>query len=223
MTKKVVSASEAIRLINNDSSIMIGGFLNCGVPDLLVEELINAGTSDLTLISNDTSFPTESKGKLIVNKRIKKVITSHIGTNPETGRQLNASELEVEIVPMGTLVERIRAAGSGLGAVLTPTGVGTIIENNKQTLEIDGKKYILDKPIKADYALLYGTKVDKYGNVGFYGTTRNFNTVMATAAETVIIQTDEFVDCLDPNEVIIPGIFIDYIVVNEDKNDYRCC
>lgn len=217
MTKKIVSASEAISLINNDSSVMIGGFLECGAPDKLVEELINSGTKELTMITNDTSFSHASKGRLIVNKQIKKVITSHIGTNPETGKQMNSGELEVEIVPMGTLVERIRAAGSGLGAVLTPTGVGTIVEDGKQTLEIDGKKYILDKPLSADFALLYGTKVDRYGNVAFYGTTRNFNTVMATAAKTVIVQADEFVECLDPNEVIIPGLFIDYIVINEDN------
>ncbi len=215
--KKIVSANEAVSLINSGSSIMIGGFLKCGSPDDLIDELINSEISDLTMISNDTSFPDAGKGKLIVNKRIKKVITSHIGTNPETGRQMNSGSLDVEIVPMGTLVERIRAAGSGLGGVLSPTGVGTIIEDGKDTLVIDGKKFILDKPIKADVALLYGTKVDKYGNVAFYGSTRNFNPVMATAADTVIVQADELVDCLDPNEVIIPGLFIDYIVIKEEN------
>lgn len=215
--KKVVTSTEAIDLINNGSSVMIGGFLECGVPDNLVNELISRGTDNLTMITNDTSFPTASKGKLIVNKQIKRVITSHIGTNPETGKQLNAGEIDVEIVPMGTLVERIRAAGSGLGGVLTPTGVGTIIEDGKQTLEIDGKKFILDKPIKADFALIYGTKVDKFGNVAFDGTTRNFNTVMATAADTVIVEAENFVECLEPNEVVIPGLFIDYITINEEN------
>lgn len=217
MRKNIVSANEAINLIPNGSSVMIGGFLNCAVPDKLVNELINSGTNDLVMVSNDTSFPHEPKGKLIVNKQIKKVITSHIGTNPETGKQMNSGELEVEIVPMGTLVERVRAGGSGLGGVLTPTGVGTIIENGKQTFEFEGKKFIYDSPIKADFALLYGTKVDQYGNVSYYGTTRNFNPVMATAAETVIVQADELVDCLDPNEIIIPGLFIDYIVINEEE------
>lgn len=216
MTKQIVSRRRAIDLIKSGSSVMIGGFLECGAPDKLVEELIEAGTSDLTVISNDTSFPHTPKGKLIVNKQVKKVITSHIGTNPETGKQMNAGELEVEIVPMGTLVERIRAAGSGLGGVLSPTGVGTILEEGKQTIEIDGKRFILDRPIKADVALLYGSKVDKYGNVSFYGSTRNFNTVMATAASTVVVQADEFVDCIDPNDVVIPGLFIDYIVIKED-------
>lgn len=215
--KKIISASEAINKIDNGSTVMIGGFLSCGTPEVLVEELVNQKVSDLVLISNDTSIPTVDKGKLIVNKQIKKIITSHIGTNPETGKQMHAGELEVELVPMGTLVEKIRAKGTGLGGVLTPTGVGTIIEENKQTMEINGKKFIYEEPIGADFALIYGTKVDKYGNVAYYGTTRNLNTVMATAAETVIVQADELVDCLDPNEVVIPGLFIDYIVVKQNS------
>ena len=167
------------------------------------------------MICNDTSFPNVDKGKLIVNKQIKKVITTHIGTNPETGRQMNAGEIEVELNPMGTLVERIRAKGAGLGGILAPTGVGTIVEEGKKTLEVDGKKFIFEKPLGADCALIYGTRVDRYGNVSFEGTTRNFNTVMATAADTVIVQADEIVDCIDPNEVVIPGLFIDCIVKNE--------
>ena len=130
---------------------------------------------------------------------------------------MHTGELDVELVPMGTLIERIRAKGAGLGGVLTPTGVGTVIEEGKHTMEIDGKKFIFEKPISADFSLIYGTKVDKHGNVGFFGTTRNLNTIMATAAETVIVQADELVDCLDPNEVIIPGIFVDYVVTKEDK------
>ena len=149
------------------------------------------------------------------DKLVKKVIASHIGTTPETGRQMHDGEIEVELVPMGTLIEKIRAKGSGLGGVLTPTGVGTIIEESKETMEVDGKKYIFEKPLGADFALIYGTKVDKYGNVCFHGTTRNHNTIMATAAETVIVQADEIVDCLDPNDVVIPGLFVDYVVCRE--------
>ena len=219
MTKKIISADSAIELIPDGSTIMVGGFLQTGGPDSLLSELVNSEKSNFTMITNDTSFLDTPKGQLIANKKIKKVITSHIGANPETGRQMCSGELEVEIVPMGTLVERIRSAGAGLGGVLTPTGVGTIIEEGKQTFEFDGKKFIYDKPIKADFALLYGTKVDKFGNVSYYGTTRNFNTVMATAAETVIVQADEIVDEIPPNDVIIPGIFIDYIVLNEE---YEC-
>ncbi len=215
--KQILSAQQAISLIEEGSTVMIGGFLSCGAPDKLIDELAHQNISKLTVISNDTSYPDVDKGKLIVNKQVKRLVTSHIGTNPETGRQMNSGELDVELVPMGTLIEKIRAKGTGLGGVLTPTGVGTIIEENKETMEIAGKKFIFEEPIGADFALIYGTKVDKFGNVAYYGTTRNLNTVMATAADTVIVQADELVDCLDPNEVVIPGLFIDYIVVKKDS------
>lgn len=212
--KKILSVSEAGKLVKDNSSIMIGGFLRCGSPYKIIDELIKNQTSGLTLIANDTSIPESDRGKLIVNKLIKKVIVTHIGTNPETGRQMNSGELEVELVPMGTLVERIRAGGAGLGGILTPTGIGTVVEQGKQVLEVDGKKYLLEKPLKADIAIIYGSKVDKFGNIFLEGTTRNFNTVMATAAQTVIVEADEICDePLNPAEVTIPGIFIDYIVL----------
>ena len=192
---------------------MTGGFLKCGSPKEVIEKLLENGTKDLTLIANDTSFPDFERGKLVVNKRIKKAIVSHIGTNPETGKQMHSGEMEVELVPQGTLAERIRAAGAGLGGILTPTGVGTIVQEGKEIIEIEGKKYLLEKPLKADVALIYGTKVDSLGNVSFHGSTRNFNTIMATAADTVIVEAEEIIDgYLDPNEVVIPGIFVDYIV-----------
>ena len=175
--------------------------------------MITQNVHDLTLIANDTCVPDCDRGKLIVNKRVKKAIVTHIGTNPETGRQFVNGEIEIEFVPMGTLVERIRAGGAGLGGVLTPTGIGTVVEQGKQTIEIDGKKYLLEKPLKADFAIVYGTKVDKYGNVYLENSTKNFNTVMATAAKTVIVEAEELVeDCLDANHITIPGIYIDYIV-----------
>ncbi len=211
--KKILSAAEASKLIPMNTSLMVGGFLNCGSPTKVIDELIKNKTGGLTLIANDTATPELDKGKLVVNKLVKKAIVTHIGTNPETGRQLNAGEIEVELVPMGTLVERIRSAGAGLGGFLTPTGIGTLVEEGKQVLEIDGKKYLLEKPLKADFALIYGTKADKFGNVFLEGTTRNFNTVMATAATTVIVEADEICDePLNPNEITIPGIFIDYLV-----------
>lgn len=213
--KRIVSAKEAVSRIKDGATVMVGGFLSCGTPDKLIDALVEQNSKNLTMICNDTSFPNVDKGKLIVNKQVKKVITTHIGTNPETGRQMNAGEIEVELNPMGTLVERIRAKGAGLGGILAPTGVGTIVEEGKKTIEVDGKKFIFEKPLGADCALIYGTKVDRYGNVSFEGTTRNFNTVMATAADTVIVQADEIVDCIDPNEVVIPGLFIDCIVKNE--------
>lgn len=210
--KKIISIAEAGKLVKDNASVMIGGFLRCGTPAKIIDELVKNKTSNLTLIANDTCVPDSGRGKLIVNKQVKKVITTHIGTNPETGKQMTNKEIEVELVPMGTLVERIRAAGSGLGGVLTPTGVGTVVEEGKKVLEIDGKKFIYEKPLKADFALIYANKVDKFGNAFLEGTTRNFNVVMATAADTVIVEAQEISEePLDPNYVTIPGVFVDYI------------
>ena len=211
--KKFIAAQDAAKLIPDNATVMIGGFLRCGSPKRVIDAMIERKTSGLTLIANDTGFPDSDRGKLIVNKMVKKAIVTHIGTNPETGKQLNNAEIEVELVPMGTLVEKIRAAGAGLGGFLTPTGVGTIIETGKQTIELNGKKYLLETPLKADFAIVYATKVDRFGNAFLEGTTRNFNTVMATAADTVIIEADELSETpLDPNLITIAGIFADYIV-----------
>lgn len=213
MLKKFISAQEAAKLIPDNATVMIGGFLRCGSPKRVIDAMIERKTSGLTLIANDTGFPDSDRGKLIVNKMVKKAIVTHIGTNPETGRQFNNAEIEVELVPMGTLVEKIRAAGAGLGGFLTPTGVGTIVENGKQTIELNGKKYLLETPLRADFAIVYATKVDRFGNAFLEGTTRNFNTVMATAADTIIIEADEVSETpLDPNLITIAGIFADYIV-----------
>ncbi len=211
--KKIIAADEAGKLIPANSSLMVGGFLRCGSPAKVIDELVKTKTGGLTLIANDTSIPESDRGLLICNKLVKKAIVTHIGTNPETGRQFNAGEIEVELVPLGTLAERIRAAGAGLGGFLTPTGVGTVAEEGKQILEIEGKKFLLEMPLKADFALIYATKADKFGNLFLEGTTRNFNTIMATAAQTVIVEPEEICDePLDPNEVTIPGVFVDYLV-----------
>ena len=214
--KKIISAKAAAKLIKDNSTIMVGGFLSCGAPDKIIDELIKEDVKNLTLICNDTSTPEADKGKLIQSGKVKKVITTHIGTNPITCEKMNKGELEVEFYPMGTLVEKIHAKGSGLGGVLTPTGIGTILEQGKEIVEIKGKKYIFEEPLGADFALIYGTTADKYGNVKFEGTTRNFNTSMAAAADTVIVQADNFVESINPDEVVIPGIFIDYIVIREE-------
>lgn len=211
--KRIISVFDAGKLIGNGATIMIGGFLKCGTPTKIIDELLANGTHDLTLIANDTSYPDSDRGKLISNKRIKKAIVAHVGTNPETGKQMHDGSLEVELVPMGTLVERIRAGGAGLGGVLTPTGIGTVVEKDKKIIEIDGRNYLYEKPLKADFAIIYGTKADKFGNVYLEGSTKNFNTVMATAAKTVIVEADTLVEgSLDPNMITIPGIFIDYII-----------
>lgn len=214
---KVITAQQAAKLIKDNSTIMIGGFISCGTPDKILKAIVNEGTKNLTVISNDTSVPDKDKSLLIQNGQVKKIITTHIGTNPITGQKMHAGEVEVEFYPMGTLVEKIHAKGSGLGGVLTPTGVGTILEEGKKTVEIKGKKYIFEEPLGADFAVIYGTTVDKYGNVKYEGTTRNFNTSMATAADVVIIQAEKFVEEIKPDEVVIPGIFIDYIVKEEEN------
>lgn len=211
---KVITDAEAAKLIQDGMSVMIGGFLKCGSPRRVIEKLLENGTKNLTIIANDTSFVDSDKGKLVAYKRVRKAIVTHIGMNPETGRQMHDGEIAVELVPQGTLAERIRAGGAGLGGILTPTGVGTVVEKGKQVIEVDGKKYLLEKPLKADIALIYADKADKYGNLGYYGTTRNFNTVMALAGSTVIVEAEEYIDgSLDPNEVVVPGVLVDYIVV----------
>jgi len=212
--KKLISIDEAVNMIHDGMTIMVGGFLGCKNPFRMIDALIEKGVKDITLIANDTAFPEVGLGKLIVNKQIKKLITSHIGTNKETGNQMNAGELEVELVPQGTLAERIRAGGAGLGGILTPTGLGTVVEEGKEIIEVDGKKYLLEKPLKADIALIVGKKVDKKGNIQYNKATRNFNPLMATAAETVIVEADEVVEVgeIDQDNVMTPGIFVDYIV-----------
>ena len=211
---KVISVKEAVDMIHDGMTIMVGGFLGCKNPFKIVDAIVEKGVKDITLIANDTSFPEVGIGKLIVNKQVKKLIASHVGTNKETGNQMNSGEMQVELVPQGTLAERIRAAGAGLGGVLTPTGLGTIVAEGKTIVEVDGKDYLLEKPLKADIALIVGAKVDKKGNVRYAKATRNFNPLMATAADIVIVEADEIVEAggIDPDDVMSPGIFIDYIV-----------
>jgi len=211
---KEISIDKAIDLIQDGMTIMIGGFLGCGNPHKLIDKLVEKGTKNLTLICNDSSFPDFGVGKLIVNKQIKKLIASHVGTNSETGRQMNSGEMEVVLVTQGTLAEQVRAGGAGLGGILTPTGVGTVVGEGKQTIEIDGVKYLLELPLKADIALIAGETVDKFGNIVYFGATRNFNELMATAAEVVIVEAQNVVEVgvLDPNDVRTPGIFVTHIV-----------
>ncbi|HAE42743.1 MAG TPA: branched-chain amino acid dehydrogenase [Clostridiales bacterium] len=211
---KFITATEAASKVKDGMTIMVGGFLGVGSPPKILDALAKSGVKDLTLICNDTSFPDKTVGKLIVNKQFKKVIVSHIGTNPETGRQMNAGETEVELVPQGTLAERIRCGGFGLGGVLTPTGIGTEAEDEKERIKVNGQVYLLETPLKADIALLCGAKVDKKGNVFYNATARNFNPLMAMAAETVIIEAEEIVEIgdIDPNCVATPFKFINFIV-----------
>jgi acetate CoA/acetoacetate CoA-transferase alpha subunit len=211
---KLKTLDQALENIKDGMTIAVGGFLGVGTPEKLIDAVIAKGLKNITLICNDTAFPNQGIGKWVVNKNVSKVIISHIGTNPETGRQMNAGELEVELVPQGTLAERVRAAGAGLGGILTPTGIGTIVEQGKQKMTIDGKEYLLELPLKADIALIKASIVDKKGNAYYKKSTRNFNTLMATAADLVIVEAEKLVEVgeIDPTDVMTPSIFIDIIV-----------
>ncbi|NDJ27870.1 branched-chain amino acid dehydrogenase [Campylobacter sp. MIT 12-8780] len=215
---KKISAKEAAALIKDGDSVMMGGFLGCGTAHKCVDALLEAGTKNLTMIGNDTAMADYSYGKLVVAGQLKKVIATHIGTNKETGRLMSEGQLEVDLVPQGTLAERIRAGGYGLGGVLVTTGLGTDVAKGKDIVKVDGKEFLLEKALRAKVALIYATKADKYGNLSYDGTTRNFNVVMAMAADIVIVEVEEFVDgALDPNQVIIPGVVVDYIVESKKE------
>lgn len=212
--EKLITISEAAAKIKDGMTVMIGGFMAVGTPNRIVDAIVASGVKDLTVICNDTAFPDQGLGKLIVNKQVKKVITSHIGTNPVTIDQMNAGELIVEFCPQGTLAERVRAGGAGLGGVLTPTGLGTTVADGKQVISIDGKDFLLEKPLKADVALIGASTGDKNGNLTYRGTSQNFNPLMATAAELVIAEVGELMELGDiaPENVRTPSIFVDYIV-----------
>ena len=211
---KVVTLEQALEVIQNNMTLMIGGFLAVGTPEMLIDAMVKKGVRHLTVIGNDTGFPDRGIGRLVVNKQVKQVIVSHIGTNPETGWQMNAQQLEVVLVPQGTLAEQIRAGGAGLGGVLTPTGLGTIVETGKQKVCVDGREFLLEKPLKADVALLKAAVADKAGNLTYRRSARNFNPLMAMAANTVIVVADRIVETgkMDPDQVMTPGIFVDMIV-----------
>lgn len=211
---KLRKLEEAVAAVKDGATVMIGGFLCVGSPIDLIDSLVEKGTRNLTIIANDTAFPDKGIGKLVVNRQVKKAIVSHIGTNPETGRQMMAGEMTVTLTPQGTLAEQIRAGGAGLGGVLTPTGVGTIVEEGKQLLTVGGRQYLLELPLRADVALLKAYKADMAGNLVLRRSARNFNPIMALAADTVIAEVEQVVEVgdIDPDEVMVPGVVVDWIV-----------
>lgn len=211
---KLVNIEEIKSLFADEQSLMVGGFIESGVPAELIKILLDSGAKNLTLIGNDTGFDDQTLGQLVVEKRLKKAIVSHVGTNRETGKQMNAGELEVELTPQGTLIEQIRAGGAGLGGILTQTGVGTTVAEDQRIIEVDGEDYILAKPLKADIALVKAWKADKKGNLIYRYAARNFNPIVATAADIVIVEADEILEVgeIDSNEVMTPGLFVDYIL-----------
>lgn len=217
---KLRTLEEAVAAIPDGAVLMIGGFMGAGTPHRLMDELVRQGKKGLTVIANDTARPNVGIGKLIDAKLVAKLVTSHIGTNPETQRQMIAGETQVELVPQGTLAERIRSGGFGLGGVLTPTGVGTTVDEGKQTIEIDGKTFLVEKPLKADFALINAKRADYYGNVDYALTARNFNPLMAMSAETVVVEAADIVPVgvIPPDVVVTPNVLVNYLIATENRH-----
>jgi acetate CoA/acetoacetate CoA-transferase alpha subunit len=213
---KSVSAEEAIAMIPNGATVMVGGFMGVGTPERLVDELVRQNKSGLTVICNDAGLPGKGVGKLVDATLVSILTASHIGLNPKAQHQMMAKQIAVDLVPQGTLVERIRAGGCGLGGVLTPTGVGTIVEEGKQQIKLNGKTFLLETAMRADFALIHAFVADQLGNLTYVLTARNFNPVMAMAADTVIVTAEHIVPVgvIAPDQVITPAPLVDYLVMN---------
>ena len=213
---RTIPLDQAIAMIPDGASLMIGGFMAVGTPERLVDEIVRQKKRDLTVIANDTAAPGRGIGKLVDAKLVRKAIVSHIGLNPETQRQMMAGELEVDLVPQGTRIERIRAGGHGLGGILTATGIGTPVENGKQRIDVNGKGYLLEVALRADFALVQAFLADYLGNLSYALTARNFNPVIAMAAETVIASADNIVPVgvMSPDHVVTPAPVVDYLIAN---------
>ena len=213
---RTLSLDQSVAMIPDGASLMIGGFMAVGSPERVIDEIVRQNKRDLTVIANDTASPGRGIGKLVDAKLVRKAIVSHIGLNPETQRQLIKGDLEVELVPQGTLIERIRAGGYGLGGILTQTGIGTSVENGKQRVKVDGKDYLLEIALRADFALVQAFLADYLGNLSYALTARNFNPVMAFAGGTVIASADNIVPVgvISPDHVVTPAPVVDYLVAN---------
>jgi acetate CoA/acetoacetate CoA-transferase alpha subunit len=213
---KTISVTDAVALIPNGATLMIGGFMGVGTPERIVDELVRQGKRDLTVIANDTAVPGRGIGKLVDAGLVSRAVASHIGLNPETQKQMIAGKMAVELIPQGTLIERIRAGGCGLGGVLTPTGIGTVVEEGKQKVEVNGKKYLVEAALRADFALVNAFMADYLGNLSYVLTSRNFNPVIAMAADTTIACAEHIVPVglIAPDHVITPAPLVDYLIMN---------
>lgn len=214
---RTIAIEDAVAMMPDGASVMVGGFMGVGTPERLMDELARQGKRDLTVIANDTAKPGQGIGKLVSAGVVRKAIVSHIGLNPETQQKMISGEMEVDLVPQGTLIERIRAAGYGLGGVLTPTGVGTLVEEGKRKLEVDGKQYLLETALHADFALVEAFLSDYYGNLVYALTSRNFNPVIAMAAKTVIVDAAHIVPVgmISPDHVVTPAVLVDFVIAHE--------
>jgi acetate CoA/acetoacetate CoA-transferase alpha subunit len=213
---RVVSAEEAVAMIPDGASIMVGGFMGVGTPERLLDELVRQKKSGLSLISNDAAIPGTGVAKLFEGAQVSRMIGTHIGLNPKAQQQMLGKQIAVDLIPQGTFVERIRAGGCGLGGVLTPTGVGTLVEEGKQKIEVNGKEFLLETALRADFALVHAFLADYLGNLAYALTARNFNPVMAMAADTVIVTAENIVPVgvIAPDHVVTPGPLVDYLVSN---------
>jgi acetate CoA/acetoacetate CoA-transferase alpha subunit len=213
---KTISIESAAAMIPDGASLMIGGFMGVGTPERMIDELVRQRKGKLAVIANDTALPGRGIGKLVAGGFLNKVVASHIGLNPDTQQQMITGKIAVDLIPQGTLIERIRAGGSGLGGILTPTGVGTVVEEGKRRIEIDGRSYLLETALRADFALVHAFLADYAGNLSYALTARNFNPVIAMAADTVIATADHIVPVgvIAPDHVITPAAVVDYLVAN---------
>lgn len=213
---QTVSAAAAVSKIPDGATLMIGGFMGVGTPEPLVDELVRQGKRNLTVIANDTAVPGRGIGKLIDAGLVSRTIASHIGLNPETQKQMIAGKMAVDLVPQGTLIERIRAGGYGLGGVLTPTGIGTVVEEGKQKVQVNGKSYLIEPALHAQFALIEAFLADYLGNLSYALTARNFNPVIAMAADTTIVAAEHIVPVglIAPDHVVTPAPLVDYLVTN---------
>ncbi|WP_424934566.1 CoA transferase subunit A [Amaricoccus macauensis] len=212
--KIAISPDAAAEKITDGAVLLIGGFMGVGSPHRLIDAIVSSNVRDLTVVANDTAMPGKGIGKLITSGQVSRVVASHIGLNPETQAKMIKGDIEVELVPQGTLVERIRAGGVGLGGVLTRTGIGTPVEDGKDIIEVDGKPFLLEKPIRGDFALLNAQQADYVGNLEYSLTAHNFNPIMALAADTVIAEPHHIlpVGAIPPDAVKTPGILVDYML-----------
>jgi acetate CoA/acetoacetate CoA-transferase alpha subunit len=213
---KAVSVEEAVARIPNGATVMVGGFMGVGTPERLLDELVRQRKSELSIISNDAAFPGKGVGKLFDAALVSTLTTSHIGLNPNVQKQMMANQVAVNLVPQGTFVERIRAGGCGLGGVLTPTGIGTMVEEGKRRIEVDGKSFLLETALRSDFALIHAFLADYLGNLAYALTARNFNPVMAMAADTVIVTAENIVPVgvIAPDHVVTPAPLVDYLIAN---------
>jgi acetate CoA/acetoacetate CoA-transferase alpha subunit len=211
-----IKVDKAVEMIPDGASLMIGGFMAVGTPERLLDEIVRQKKRDLTVIANDTATPDKGIGKLVRAKLLRKLIASHIGLNPDTQHQMISGELEVELVPQGTLIERIRAGGCGLGGVLTQTGIGTPVETGKQRVEVDGQSFLIETALKADFALVHAFVADYLGNLSYALTARNFNPIIALAGNTVVANADNIVPVgvIAPDHVVTPAPVVDYLITN---------